>query len=918
MAPAFDKDRWAAISSHLDHALELDGGERAAWLASLRARDPTLAADLATLLEEHDVLADSGFLEGAPSVALPRPSLAGQAIGPYTLVSLVGQGGMGSVWLARRSDGRFEGVAAVKLLNAELVGRVGEERFAREGAILARLTHPHIAHLVDAGVSPLGQPYLVLEHVDGEPIDRYCDGRRLGTEARIRLFLDVLDAVAHAHASLIVHRDIKPSNVLVRTDGEVKLLDFGIAKLLEDGSLGGEATALTREGGRALTPEYAAPEQLTGGPITTAVDVYSLGTLLYLLLAGRHPAAPSLGSPARLLTAIVDADPPRPSDVADERNRRALRGDLDTIVARALKKKPEERYSSVTALADDLRRHLDHQPISARSDSLAYRAAKFVRRNRAPVALAGLAALALVAGVVATAAQARRATRQAALAEVQRRRADEEARAAAEQRDLALRQLSRAEAINDLNSFLLSDAAPSGKPFTAGELLARAERVVDREQGETAENRVEILVSIGRQYHGLDQYGRARQVLARAYDLAQKLPERSLRAKAACALASTIALSGEMERAEKLVGEALASLPPEPQFALERIYCLQRGAEVASDRGDPQTTLARTLESERLLEATPLASALLELHTTMSLAGAYQMAGRHREASTAWKRAAGRLVALGRDDTETASTLFNNWGLTLRSLGRTLDAERAFRRSVRISSADRGGREVPPMPLNNLARILCELRRLPEAAEYAERAYAAAGRAGNDVVVNQSLLVRAAVYRERGQLGPAAQMLAELEPRLRQALPAGHIAFASLASERGLLAAARGDVRRALAAADEALVVAERSPQGRAYLPLLLVRRSGAELRADRAEDARADAERALHLEREGAEPGTPSSGVGQACLGLSRALRALGRPDEAKASASSALGELEPTLGTDHPLTREARRLAAAGGRGP
>ena len=220
-APAFDKDRWAAISSHLDHALELDGGERAAWLASLRARDSTLAADLETLLEEHDALADSGFLEEAPSVALPRPSLAGQPIGPYTLVSLVGQGGMGSVWLARRSDGRFEGVAAVKLLNAELVGRVGEERFAREGAILARLTHPHIAHLVDAGVSPLGQPYLVLEHVDGEPIDRYCDGRRLGVEARIRLFLDVLEAVAHAHACLIVHRDIKPSNVLVRTDGEV-------------------------------------------------------------------------------------------------------------------------------------------------------------------------------------------------------------------------------------------------------------------------------------------------------------------------------------------------------------------------------------------------------------------------------------------------------------------------------------------------------------------------------------------------------------------------------------------------------------------------------------------------------------------------------------------------------------------------
>src|SRR4030095_12509997 len=179
----------------------------------------------------------------------------------------------GSVWLAKRSDGRFEGRAAVKLLNASLVGRAGEERFRREGSILARLAHPHIARLIDAGVSAAGQPYLVLEHVDGEPFDRYCDQRKLDVEGRLRLFLDVLAAVAHAHANLIVHRDIKPSNVLVDTDGQVKLLGFCIAHLLEGEGGGGVATALTREGGSALTPEYAAPEQVTGGAITTATDV---------------------------------------------------------------------------------------------------------------------------------------------------------------------------------------------------------------------------------------------------------------------------------------------------------------------------------------------------------------------------------------------------------------------------------------------------------------------------------------------------------------------------------------------------------------------------------------------------------------------------------------------------------------------
>ena len=302
------------------------------------------------------------------------PGLAGQTIGPYTLISQIGQGGMGSVWLAERSDGRFERRVAVKFLNIALMGKSGEERFKREGSILGRLAHPHIAELVDAGVSAAGQPYLVLEYVEGDHIDRYCDQQRLDVEARIRLFLDVLDAVAHAHANLIVHRDLKPSNVLVRNDGQVKLLDFGIAKLLEGEGQEGGATVLTVEGGRAMTPEYAAPEQVTGAPVTTATDVYALGVLLYVVLTGQHPAGSGLRSPADLVKAIVDTEPTRPSEVVSATNANAketttnaarrtttpdklsrlLRGDLDTIVAKALKKNPQERYASVTALADDL------------------------------------------------------------------------------------------------------------------------------------------------------------------------------------------------------------------------------------------------------------------------------------------------------------------------------------------------------------------------------------------------------------------------------------------------------------------------------------------------------------------------------------------------------------------------------------
>ena len=409
-------DQWQALSPYLDQALAMTDDARAAWLSSLGEQDPALAAQLGALLDEHRVLAQEGFLENG-RFALPNSTgLAGQTLGPYTLISQIGQGGMGNVWLARRSDARFERQAAVKFVSIALAGRTTEERFKREGSILGRLSHPHIADLLDAGISSDGKPYLILEYVDGTTIDQYCDQHKLDLKARVRLFLDVLSAVAHAHANLIVHRDIKPSNVLVTTGGEVKLLDFGIAKLLEGEGQTGVATLLTHEGGSAFTPQYAAPEQLTGQPVTTATDVYALGVLLYLLLSGRHPAGSGAHSPAELVRAVLDLEPPRASDavtsdgsslIAERRGttadklRRELRGDLDTIVGKALKKSPQERYASVTEFANDLQRYLKHEPISARPDTLAYRTAKFVRRNRTVVVLTATA-IALVIGSLST------------------------------------------------------------------------------------------------------------------------------------------------------------------------------------------------------------------------------------------------------------------------------------------------------------------------------------------------------------------------------------------------------------------------------------------------------------------------------------------------------------------------------------
>ncbi len=248
-------DRWQEISPHLDHALSLSEEERAAWLETFGVQRPDIADLLQELLEGHRALLEAHFLERRPEAFPNEASLAGQTIGAYRVVSLIGQGGMGSVWLAERSDGRFQRRVAVKLLRLAVAAQ-GAERFKREGSFLGRLAHPHIAELMDAGVTANGEPYLVLEYVEGEQIDAYCNQRRLDVDARIRLFIDVLGAVAHAHASLIVHRDLKPSNVLVRNDGQVKLLDFGIAKLLADEGNPGAATQLTLEIGGALTPQF--------------------------------------------------------------------------------------------------------------------------------------------------------------------------------------------------------------------------------------------------------------------------------------------------------------------------------------------------------------------------------------------------------------------------------------------------------------------------------------------------------------------------------------------------------------------------------------------------------------------------------------------------------------------------------------
>jgi serine/threonine-protein kinase len=532
------EDRWSEISPLLDEALDLPGSARESWLKDLETRAPELAAHVRSCLLGVAEVADTKFLEASIRSQLPS-GLEGHAIGAYTLERPLGFGGMGTVWLAHRNDGRFEGQVAVKLLNAALVGHPSEQRFAREGRVLARLQHPNIARLMDAGVESGRQPYLVLEYVRGQRIDEYCKQRDLGIEERLRLFLDVLAAVAHAHSNLVVHRDLKPSNILVTGQGEVKLLDFGIAALLSTD--GDDLTPLTRHMGPGLTPGYASPEQLLGQPITTAADVFALGTVLFELLAGRRPwaAREEPKTSAELIRLKLETDAPRLSEVAEQVQwQRTLRGDIDNIVAMALRRSPAERYRTAEAFAHDLRRHLAHEPVSARPRSLRYVVAKFVQRHRTAVLSASVVVSALIAAGAFSFWQMVQAN---------------------EQRRLAEDQASRAEFSRDFAEFVLTDAGTTGRPFTTRELLARAEQALETYGSTDTPVAIEQVINLGMLYARVGQYRRALDLFEKAHARAVAGNHAELRWQSACELGRMHHYAGRLRQSTELLDGAIGS-----------------------------------------------------------------------------------------------------------------------------------------------------------------------------------------------------------------------------------------------------------------------------------------------------------------------------------------------------------------------
>ena len=510
---------WQRIQDLFSTALEQPAVEREAFVRNA-AEDSAIADAVLALLSAHD---RPGRLDGIverTSAGLTEP--VPESLGAYRIVRLLGRGGMGTVYLAERADGQFEHQVALKVLRSDRSSETWRRRFLTERQILAQLVHPNIAWLLDGNVTETGSPYLVMEYVEGLPILEYCDRHRLTIEQRLALFLDVCAAVGYAHRKLIVHRDLKPGNILVTNTGVAKLLDFGIAKLLEpDPALAHDSTVT---GMRLMTPDYASPEQVRGERVGTASDVYQLGLLLYELLAGRRPYRVAGRSPNEIEREILSADPPRPSnaitlpaapdedavrvasDLARARGTtasrlgRQLSGDLDQIVLKSLRKEPEQRYGSATEFADDVRRQMDGRPVLARRGTRRYRASRFVRRHRVGVAAGLLLAVTLGAGIAGTLWQAAKAREQASIAALERDRARLEA-----------------EKANRIATFLtdLFDVAGEGDvridTLRLLPVLERGARRVREELADQPEVLSTALVTISDLYEKLGRYEEARE-----------------------------------------------------------------------------------------------------------------------------------------------------------------------------------------------------------------------------------------------------------------------------------------------------------------------------------------------------------------------------------------------------------------------
>jgi eukaryotic-like serine/threonine-protein kinase len=623
------RDRFRQADDIFDAALDLAPNERSAYLARACADDVELRQRVERLLEAHDrpgSFLESPAVEFAPELMV-EPSLSGKTperAGPFRIIRELGAGGMGVVYLAERDGAEFQQRVALKLVRHLGGGEALLRRFGEERRILALLEHPGIARLIDGGLTADGLPYFAMELVEGQPIDAYCDAHELSVKQRLELFEKVCEAVQYAHEHLVIHRDLKPSNILVRPDGQLKLLDFGIAKLLDP--LATSDAASTQTGFIAMTPEYAAPEQIRGSAVSTATDTYALGVLLYVLLAGRRPYEVRGLSPAEVERIVCSVEPPRPSVVAADQVRRSLSGDLDLIVAKAIHKDPARRYSSASAMRDDLRRYRTGLPVLARPDSAAYRFGKFVRRNRVAMTATGITVAALVVSTIFSARQANEAQ---------------------QQRDTALQEVQRQRAMLEMQTVLASDSRDAeGRQLLPPQRIALAERVLLQQFAGTPWLVVEGLHDLSRRLYEFGERESQRAMLTRARSVARDAKLPSQLALAACARAYSYAYDDKLDSARADVEEAKRALL-QPGAATDVVVATCLDAEglvlLAEDKADSAISVF-----ERVLSMSASGrAAVIRLEVMIDYSSALRAVGRTRDASIYQRRVIQELASTG-------------------------------------------------------------------------------------------------------------------------------------------------------------------------------------------------------------------------------------------------------------------------------
>ncbi len=912
MAPRFSKENWEALRPLLDEALELASEARPAWLAEQRKSNPTLAAEVEELLNREPEVDREGFLGPGqePEVPVVSSSLAGYVLGAYMLERPLGRGGMGAVWLARRIDGRFEGLAAIKFLSLAVAGPVGEARFRREGSVLSRLTHPNIARLLDAGVSPAGQPYLILEYVDGQPLDAWCDERKLPVEARLQLFQQVLAAVSHAHANLIVHRDLKPSNILVTGDGRVKLLDFGIAMLLEEQSP--DRSRLTGSHERVLTFEYAAPEQIRGEPISTATDVYSLGVVLYGLLTGRHPTGSSARTPAEHIQAVLDTDPAHLSqavtpsgplnreevlraaaarDASPERLRRVYTGDLENILAKALRKDPGERYQTVTALADDLGHYLRNEPVSARPDAWSYRAGKFLRRNRGAVGSAVLVTLALIGAAVVTALQAREARRQ---------------------RDAAVYQSKRADAQIEFQNLLMSEVGD--QPMTMREILDRGRNLMEQQYGNDRRFFGSILMQLAARYGDLGDSKVQSELLAKAESLAVAGQGSENLAEIRCDQANNLRNQGRYSEARSLLDrtDSLVRATRDPET---EIRCLQVRGVLEVEAGNPDSSVAAVQRAIAIKDSLGETSDQTYLDLLSTLAEAIAAQGRIRESQPIFRRALAGMDSSGRGGMMTRVIMQHNLALTMIDLGETAEAEEVLHDVLLRSARGSPSGEAPTQPLIHYAEMALFQGHADSAGKYFGSLVAKAVRDTNLYWEGRGLFGLARAQIRLGKLADARRSMARFH-EIRARYP--HVQdtddqVPDLQALEGRLALANGDTATAHAKflgtlESNGYYAGKRKKRLR---PVVVLAAETA-LALGQVDSALSLAGQAREIAAVDSLTETRSAYVGEARLIEGRALLAKGDSAAAREAFEKGVIALRTGAGVEHPRTREAERMLA------